>query len=145
VFLVWLHRAYSNLPALGSLLSTYTPGWAVGWWFVPFANLVQPHGVMRNLWIESQRRPISDQGFALAPSTPLIGWWWGLFLACRVLTMVSRISATGSWLAFVALLDAVNALLCLLMVRRISERQEAQHQDLALREKMPQPIANALR
>ena len=41
-FLMWLHRGYTNLPALRSDSTEFTPGWAVGWWFIPFAYLVKP-------------------------------------------------------------------------------------------------------
>jgi Domain of unknown function (DUF4328) len=30
VFLMWIHRAYSNLPALGARNLETSPGWAVG-------------------------------------------------------------------------------------------------------------------
>jgi uncharacterized BrkB/YihY/UPF0761 family membrane protein len=36
---IWLHRAVANARSLG-VPTECTPGWAVGWWFVPFANLV---------------------------------------------------------------------------------------------------------
>ena len=32
-FLLWFHRAYRNLPALGD--RRYGTGWAIGGWFVP--------------------------------------------------------------------------------------------------------------
>ena len=46
-FLVWLHRASRNLHLLSGRQMRFTPGWAVGWWFIPFANLVMPYKVVR--------------------------------------------------------------------------------------------------
>src|SRR5689334_7274535 len=46
-FLIWFHRAHKNLPALGARELKYTPGWAVGGFFVPLLNLVRPADVMR--------------------------------------------------------------------------------------------------
>jgi heme/copper-type cytochrome/quinol oxidase subunit 2 len=41
-FLIWEYRAYKNLSALNAQNLEHSPGWAVGWWFIPFANLVKP-------------------------------------------------------------------------------------------------------
>ena len=42
VWLVWIHRAYANLDALGARDTKYSPGWAVGWYVVPFLNFMRP-------------------------------------------------------------------------------------------------------
>ena len=41
-FLMWLHRASSNLASLGYINQRFSPGWAVGWWFIPFMNILRP-------------------------------------------------------------------------------------------------------
>ncbi|AGL20895.1 DUF4328 domain-containing protein [Actinoplanes sp. N902-109] len=40
-FIVWLRRAAQNLQAFGADL-TWGPGWAIGAWFIPLANVVLP-------------------------------------------------------------------------------------------------------
>src|SRR4030095_10643316 len=35
-FLIVLHRAYANLSPLKARNLEFSPGWAVGWWFIPF-------------------------------------------------------------------------------------------------------------
>lgn len=86
-FLVWLHAARKNLPALGGREFKFTPGWAVGWFFVPFLNLVRPYQVMSEVWHASDpsglERDTASDGPAVrnrlaAPA--LVVWWWGLFL-----------------------------------------------------------------
>ncbi|MDY7231561.1 DUF4328 domain-containing protein [Hyalangium rubrum] len=49
-FLRWLHLAVRTAKMLGLEPGT-TPGWAVGWWFVPLANLYDPYLVVRGLWL----------------------------------------------------------------------------------------------
>src|SRR5687768_18560933 len=39
---LWIHRAHANLTEVGHDSLEFTPGWAVGWYFIPFANLVKP-------------------------------------------------------------------------------------------------------
>ncbi len=46
---VWLHRAVANARSLG-VQTEATPGWSVGWWFIPFANLIKPYRILRLLF-----------------------------------------------------------------------------------------------
>jgi hypothetical protein len=36
VFLIWVYRAHNNLSSLKVRGLEYTPGWAVGLWFIPW-------------------------------------------------------------------------------------------------------------
>src|SRR5688500_18010935 len=45
-FLIWVYRAFNNLSALKPGNLEFSPGWAVGWWFIPFANLIKPFQAM---------------------------------------------------------------------------------------------------
>ena len=64
MLLVWVYAAHRNLPALQSHDGEFTPGWAVGWFFIPFMNLFKPYQAMRHLWNESDprrwRRPVRE-------------------------------------------------------------------------------------
>ena len=41
-FLMWVYAAHKNLPALGTPHPKFTPGWAVGWFFIPIMNFFKP-------------------------------------------------------------------------------------------------------
>jgi hypothetical protein len=84
LFLVWLARANGNLRALSGEQMEFTPGWAVGWFFVPFANFVMPYRVVKEIW-QVSRRQEEDR------STFLVGWWWCLSVAGYALTVVMSI------------------------------------------------------
>ena len=47
-FFIWLHRACKNLDYLEVVDTRFTPGWAIGWWFIPFANLFMPYQVVKS-------------------------------------------------------------------------------------------------
>src|SRR5207247_3641963 len=49
-FLRWLHRAHRNVVELGATDLRCGPGWAVGIWFVPIANLWRPKQVIDEVW-----------------------------------------------------------------------------------------------
>lgn len=72
VWFLWLHRAVANARALGRP-TDFTPGWAVGWWFVPLANVVRPYQILRSL--------VDELG---APTNRPVLWWWGCYLAASV-------------------------------------------------------------
>jgi len=72
---LWIYRANANAHAIGGEL-TITPGWAVGWYFVPFANLVKPFQAMKETWLASHYGSEWDRGDA----TDLLNWWWGLWI-----------------------------------------------------------------
>jgi hypothetical protein len=81
VWLVWQHRGQANLVAARVIGLRFTPGWAVGWWFVPFANLVKPFQAMRELWKASG----GEENWGHARTWSLIGWWWAAWLTAGVL------------------------------------------------------------
>src|SRR5205809_7873998 len=51
---IWQHRAQANARALTHDGTEFTPGWAVGWWFIPIANLFKPFQTVRELWKASE-------------------------------------------------------------------------------------------
>lgn len=73
--LVWIYRAHSNLSFLGAK-TDYSPGWAVGWFFVPVANLFKPYNAMKQLWQASHS--LSAWKETMIPA--LLPWWWALML-----------------------------------------------------------------
>ena len=93
-FLVWLHRVVTNSHGLGEQGLRFTPGWAVGWWFIPFANLVRPAQVMSETWRASDpQHTRSDVRSRRQVSIAVVGLWWALFVLGSV---IGRFAAVGS-------------------------------------------------
>src|SRR6187551_1814201 len=53
-FLLWMGRAYHNLSRSDVGKLEYSPGWAVGAWFIPIVNLFMPCSVMDEIWNKTQ-------------------------------------------------------------------------------------------
>jgi hypothetical protein len=90
-FLIWFHRMHKNLPSLGQTGLIFTPGWAVGFFFVPFLNLVRPFQAMREIWRGSDPGRLELDVTSDEPGVPnrlgtppLVGWWWALYLIFNV-------------------------------------------------------------
>jgi uncharacterized protein DUF4328 len=79
-WLAWLHRAYGNLTLVGSKRSRFGRGQALGYWFIPFLNLVRPFQVMKDLWLRSASMNDRD-GYDDLPAPGRLSAWWGVSLA----------------------------------------------------------------
>ena len=130
---VWQYRAQANVIALGAAGARFSPGWAVGWWFIPFANLVKPYQSVQELWKGSA--PDHDgYGWSQKPGWPLIGFWWAAWLGAGSLERLNRSINGGASgdvgsaidrdrLAIVAALAVVVAgVLATIIVMRIDAR-----------------------
>jgi hypothetical protein len=82
---MWIHRAHANLRDAGIDGLEYSPGWAVGWYFIPFANLVKPFRAMRELWSTSlaQSDSYADE------ADPRLKLWWGAWIVGNILSNVA--------------------------------------------------------
>jgi hypothetical protein len=144
VWLIWQHHATQNLWARGYRDLRIRPGWAVGWWFIPFASLVMPCVAM----LELDRRSTPDG--TPRPASPLVGSWWGVYIAGGVVVLfgmffavlgdladlgreanahltvfdLTRIAHTAApWVLALGLVTAVSAGLAIAVVRRITDAQ----------------------
>ena len=129
VFLYWLHRSYRNLRELHVGELRFTPGWAVGYWFVPVLNLWRPKQVLDDLW-RGTCEPI-------APGTSksaLIALWWGLLIGGLIVSRVAGVGDLGTLtdlkrenaLHLVAHLLELGAAVCLFrLIGVLTRRQEA--------------------
>jgi hypothetical protein len=136
-FLMWLHEAYVNLDKLGAYKPEYTPGWAVGWFFIPFANLVMPYKVVDELWAKSDpmlKEPV-EESWQKGGSSSLVGWWWGFWIvsniANRAANRLSSDAETANQLFTAAKVDIVAdaltiiaGVLAIMVIRGIDKRQE---------------------
>ena len=135
IFLLWTHRANKNLSALGAKDLKFTPGWAVGNWFIPILNFFRPAQVMVEIWKASDPRDESGLEWKTANSPPIVNWWWIAYIGSSILgTWTGRIDfstatlqqiMTTSWLGALSdLASVVAGILAILMVRDIDRRQE---------------------
>ena len=80
LILMWIYRANDNAHRLGAAGMAFTPGWAVGWYFIPFANLWKPYQAMKEIW-RASASPM-DPGSQAVPS--LLPWWWFFWIASNL-------------------------------------------------------------
>lgn len=74
-FAVWIYGVFKRLRQ-GGMQTKCSPGWAVGWWFIPFANVVMPMLVVKEAWT-----------FLTRKGAGLVFGWWALYLLATLLQM----------------------------------------------------------
>jgi len=85
VFLKWVYRAYKNIQGFGAEGLRFSPGWAVGYYFIPILSLIRPVQVMSEIWRVSQ----DPRNWLRSRGSWLIWTWWALFLLYSIVTQVS--------------------------------------------------------
>ena len=55
-FFMWVYRANQNARDLSGNELEFSPGWSVGWFFVPIAALFMPYRVVAEIWRRQQSR-----------------------------------------------------------------------------------------
>jgi hypothetical protein len=101
-FFVWLHRCYVNISGLPGRRLRFTPGWAVGYWFIPLLNIVRSKQILDELWHTSAPGEGAD-----AERKPLTALWLFALLAAG---LASRVAATAGH-STIGDMKSVNGLL----------------------------------
>ncbi len=126
-YCIWIHRAASNLRGLGRVGMRSTPGWCVGGYFVPIANLWLPVQSMKEIRQASDPEAVQGSWFA-SESTPLIAIWWAAwlltgFIGVFVFFVRGNASAEGSIGLASDLTRAIATVAVVLLMRGITQRQ----------------------
>jgi hypothetical protein len=103
LFIIWSNHAYKTARSLGPTQTKWSPGWAVGGWFIPFANLIIPKQVLGEVERIADPRsgpaPIGDR-WKTVKSSGLGIFWWILWVAANV--------AYGVRAGFASAADGIN-------------------------------------
>ena len=132
-FLAWLSRTVDNIPALRGGRPLVTPRWSIGWWFIPFANLIKPYQIVRDVHDRMAIGASSSGGWIVLA-------WWLSWVAGRVIAAIAELvpqpinpeainlDALAKQFSFRGIADSLTllgALLAIVVVLRIQWRAEA--------------------
>ena len=82
---VWIYRASANARAIDPDPERIAPGWAIGWFCIPIANLWMPFRAIKQCWNSSMHGP-----GALARAAPgFFALWWAAWILADVLSGIS--------------------------------------------------------
>lgn len=78
--MIWMYRLASNLERLGRTGRTWSPGWAIGGWFLPPVLFVIPWLMFRELWRGSDpAAPPGAPDWRQRRVAPIVDLWWVLY------------------------------------------------------------------
>ena len=131
LILRWIHRVNRNAHAITDWMQM-SPGWNVGFFFIPIATLWKPFEGVRQAWQAS----FSPDDPDAEPVPDLLRWWWGLWLATSILGNISfRLSLNADTVSDQLTLDVLNMVSLLIdvplafflakMIRDLSAAQSA--------------------
>jgi hypothetical protein len=90
--LTWIYRVNRNAQLHADGMSV-SPGWNVGFFFVPIMTWFRPYQGIRDSWQVSH----DPENWPLVEVPPLLHWWWGCWVAYSILGSVSmRLSFLSS-------------------------------------------------
>jgi hypothetical protein len=135
-FCLMVGRASRNAHAFGQMALEFTPGWAVGIFFVPVVALWRPYQAVKEIWIASEPRldiPPVLRGGAVSALLPA---WWATFLihelGGRLAARASRNRHAAADFVVAGYSDVVSAVLtivasvvAIVLVRALARRQDA--------------------
>jgi hypothetical protein len=138
VFLRWVYILNDNKRRFEASGLSYTPGWAVGWFFVPVAWFWKPYLAMKELWqVSTDPKRWQDQ----RPGS-VLGVWWLLWLADNGLGQAAfRLSLNAKTLPALESANLVNDIAdiasvaldfaALALVAQIADLQQTRIKELA--------------
>ena len=140
-FLIWIHRAHKNLTSLHVTDLRFTPGWAVGWFFIPIMSLFRPYQVASEIYKASDPNVGATEdgtSWKNVTTSPVVGLWWAFFLISNFIGQIALrtifsgeelsdlLTSTNVYMVSDAI-DIVGIIITIFMVQRISQYQEAKH------------------
>jgi Domain of unknown function (DUF4328) len=132
-FCMWFYRAYKNLKVWRIPGLKYSPGWAVGYFFIPILNLFRPYQIAQEIWKASDPRvPIEGPQWRDNSGSSVVGAWWAFWLIANFVGQIDfrlRMSNIADQKGFALvgilsdLLSITAAAFALLMIFKIQARQ----------------------
>jgi hypothetical protein len=141
LFLIWIYRAHKNLKSLNVTDLRYTPGWAIGWFFVPIMSFFRPYQVVSEINKASDPNmgaSIDSTSWKNVATSPIVGLWWAFFLISNFIGQIAlRTILSGEELSDLLIstnvymvsdaIDIVGFIITILVVQRISQYQKTKY------------------
>jgi hypothetical protein len=138
VFIIWFHRSRVNAELFEPSGQRMGRGWAIGAWFTPVVNFWFPKQIANDIWR-------SSTPWGAAPGRGLLNAWWVLWIINLVTSLLAGAFNTGdeildtqeeldeaqrqvSMTTLNDLVGIATAILALLVVRKLTQRQLVKYQ-----------------
>jgi len=131
VFLVWVHRTAQNAHSFSKKVE-HSPGWCVGWFFIPIMNLFRPFQAMKQVW---------EASATSGQTSGIVNAWWTFYIISGIIAQFSmRIGARAESVEelmnsdlldlVISPVDFVLCILTILLIRKLSVMQSQKNRSL---------------
>ena len=93
-FIIWFRESYGALVAANVRNLKWSPGWALGCWFIPFGNFVIPYLMAAEIWRESDPDADNLEPWQESRIHLFVPIWWFVYVTHVLIKMILR-SAAG--------------------------------------------------
>lgn len=140
IFLRWKYLSNRNARSFGVVGMEFTPGWSVGWYFIPIASLLKPFQAMREMFKASN--PDGAEPWHNAPHPGILPLWWALWIISNFSGQIAMRTAVraesiaqlkaSNAAAFVSdLIDVPLGIVAIAVVAKLTTWQSEKHDGLA--------------
>ncbi len=126
----WTYVANYNAHQFGAQNMKFSPGWSIGYYFIPILNLWKPYQAMKEIWKVS-KSPLSWES---ATASHILSLWWLLWIISSIMgRVIFNMSKNANELTELLnlniitqisnMLDIVLAIITLLVINNIYRMQ----------------------
>ena len=142
-FVAWTHRAYDNLARTSVAELRYDVNWAIAAWFIPVVWWIRPKQILNDVWRAGEAGvEVRDSSWQNRAVSPVLHWWWASWVGSAIVGIVAavvgfdedgtlsgradyeRAQEAATVAAPGMLCTIAAAILAVIVVRRITEREE---------------------
>lgn len=84
LILKWIYRANYNARQLGAENMKFTPGWSIGYYFIPILAIWKPYQAMKEIW-QASKNPLD---WTSQNPSGILSIWWTLWLISNILGQI---------------------------------------------------------
>jgi hypothetical protein len=117
LWMIWMYRAAANVRLFRRARQRFSPGFAIGGWFIPFANLLIPGMQMYD--IDKGSGPPAGPGAAPPRGSGRLVLWWVVFVAAELGAGFGQTSVKPGRLYLTSDFDWRNAVFVAAMVAAV--------------------------
>ena len=143
VIFKWIYRSNINAGLLGAKDMKFSPGWSVGWFFIPVVNLWKPFQAMQEIYNAS----LNPANWKDLGKPKIVLQWWGLWMISNSLNQFNNKKAekaeTISELINLNLLNQAGEILwiilCVTFLSLVKKISKSQLENFSLQESENHP------
>ncbi len=132
LILRWIYQANQNARQFGAIDMVFSPGWSIGFYFIPIVSLWKPYQAMKEIWQASQ----NPTNWPVEKVSSILGIWWFFWIANSMVGQAAfRMSRRAEEISEIMNVNLVSqasevisiplALVTWLMIKKVSNAQLA--------------------